>query len=406
MKQRSRAKGASSPASPQAWLALRSTLMLAKETVRAIVYCLYWVAPKQDTAIVYGWPDFEDSALALQEALAKTRLSKIVFFVTGDRGEPPELLGPKTLVVEKNSVRGLFHFLTARYVFFTHRCFMRRFPPNVTSVNVWHGMPMKRTAYMLEGDQGGITSKYVLATSRLWAQVMEATMRPLAGVLVTGLPRNDRMFPTPNLTRARLGMEATPLTRLVLWLPTHRQRYSTVGGRTSDGGKTTSPLGVDGMSAEELNATLREHDALALVKPHPLTQVDDVLELSNLLIVNDGWLRSRRISLYELLGEADVLVTDVSSILVDYLILDRPVIHLFPDLEEYASSRGFSLNPIEDYFVGPVARTPDEVLEFLSQLLLGIDAYADKRRYVRDLFHEHADGNSTSRLLRELRLTR
>ena len=109
--------------------------------------------------------------------------------------------------------------------------------------------------------------------------------------------------------------------------------------------------------------------------------------------------------MYELLGQADLLVTDISSVLVDYLILDRPIVHLFPDLDAYATSRGFSLNPIEDYFVGPVVRTAQEMLDCLPQILEGEDTHADKRRLVRDLFHENADGNATSRLLRKLRLT-
>ena len=381
------------------------TLNPAKEVFRAFVYCLCRLAPKQDSAIVYGWPDFEDSALELQEALNKTRLTKVVFFVCGDHAEPPCPLGPKTRVVRKSSVMGLLHFLTARYVFFTHRCYLRRFPPNVTAVNVWHGMPIKRTGYMRQGDGGGITSQYVLATSKLWAGVMAATMRPLLGVLVTGLPRNDRLFSKTARQRAVDALRPRSFKHLIVWLPTHRHRHGSVREGEGDESSRSSPFGVESMSAEELNATLREHDALALVKPHPLTQLDGIVELSNLLVVDDQWLRSRRVSLYGLLGEADLLVTDISSVLVDYLILNRPVVHLFPDFDDYSTSRGFSLDPIEDYLVGPVVGTAEEVLKCLPEIFGGVDAYSDRRSRVRDLFHENADGNATERLLRELRLS-
>ena len=130
MKRNSRSKRAVS--SSQAALAQGKTHSQAKEMLRALAYYLYWLAPKRDTVIVYGWPDFEDSALALQEALGETYLSKIIFFVSKKHEEQPFLLGPKTLIVRKDSLRGLFYFVTARYVLFTHRCFMQRFPPNVT----------------------------------------------------------------------------------------------------------------------------------------------------------------------------------------------------------------------------------------------------------------------------------
>lgn len=43
----------------------------------------------------------------------------------------------------------------------------------------------------------------------------------------------------------------------------------------------------------------------------------------------------------EILNAFDVMISDYSSIVFDYLLLDRPVIYLIPDYEEYRSQRGF-----------------------------------------------------------------
>ena len=66
----------------------------------------------------------------------------------------------------------------------------------------------------------------------------------------------------------------------------------------------------------------------------------------------------RGFTLHELLGESCALVTDVSSAYVDYLLLDRPIVHHFPDIEAYGHSRGYSFEPIQDYLAGPVVDDP------------------------------------------------
>jgi CDP-glycerol glycerophosphotransferase (TagB/SpsB family) len=161
---------------------------------------------------------------------------------------------------------------------------------------------------------------------------------------------------------------------------------------------------MPGITAEALNDLLKRYDAFAIVKLHQLIPLEKSIELSNLAVVDDRWLRDRGLTLYELLGQMDVLVTDVSSVVVDYLILDRPVIHSFPDFAEYESSRGFSFNPVTDYLVGPMAVNADELFNCLSRVLQGEDSHAAQRKRMRQLFHKYADGDSTNRLLKHLKL--
>ena len=158
------------------------------------------------------------------------------------------------------------------------------------------------------------------------------------------------------------------------------------------------------MTAEKLNAFLREQNAFVRVKPHQMAPLEKPAMFSHLAIVDDQWLRNRGLTLYAVLGQMDVLVTDISSILIGYLILDRPIIHSFPDLAEYESSRGFSINPVTDYLVGPVATNDEELFNCLAQVLQGEDSHAAQRQRMRMLFHKNPDGQATSRLMKELKL--
>lgn len=365
------------------------------ESLRAVLRVLYYHLPKGRYAVLWGWPDYEDSILALEQELRQTDLRRVFLLMTDRRSPPPAPLGPKTVRVTKDSFAGWVVFLLSSHVFFTHRCFMRRFPPNVVSVNVWHGMPIKRVGWMLDGDEG-IESQYVLATSPFWAEIMERAMRPSGPVLVTGLPRNDRLFLDPAPVDAALGPDAEASNHLLVWLPTYRR--SVRGLLTVDGTPTDSPFEFD-VDPEELNRYLAAHHAYAVVKPHPMAAFTGEQRWSNLLVVDDSWLRRHRLSLYQVLGAADVLISDVSSVTIDYLLVDRPVVHAIADLDEYRASRGFSVERVEELLAGPVATSWAELAAHLDEALDGADPEADRRRRVRTLSHTDTDAGATRRLL-------
>ncbi|MGH7954000.1 MAG: CDP-glycerol glycerophosphotransferase family protein, partial [Limisphaerales bacterium] len=213
----------------------------------------------------------------------------------------------------------------------------------------------------------------------------------------------DRMFSNHDLVWSRLGFpNDCPFRKKIAWLPTYRN--SVRGDILRDGKDSGNIFGMPGISTEALNEFLKQQNAFAYIKPHPMAPFEKAVELSNLAIVDDQWLRDHGVTLYEILGQMDVLVTDISSIVVGYLILDRPVIHSFPDLSEYESSRGFSINPVTDYLVGPVATNAGELLDCLARVLQGDDSHAEQRKKMRKLFHKNPDGHSTNRLLKHLEL--
>jgi|GEM_PF-1652162 len=373
-----------------------------KELLRHLIYFVYWALPKCNWAVVYGWPDFEDNALALEASLNQTTVRKVVLFVTAHSENSRFVFGKKTIVVRKNTLRGGCYFLLARYVFFTHRCFMFRFPPHVVSVNLWHGMPIKKIGCLLPGGRP-YASKYALATSDFWAAVVDKSLQPWGETLVTGLPRNDRIGPVADPFWERAGLAAAITGKKIIgWLPTYRQ--SVTGEIRSDGKEPGNVFGVAGILPGELNEFLRQRQGFAIVKPHPMASPAAHRQWSNLLIIDEAWLRRQATSLYALLGQCHLLVTDMSSVVVDYLVLDRPVIQLIPDLAAYRGSRGFSIEPVEDYFAGPLVTEAWELYAQLAAVLRGEDSHQPQRQRIRQLFHQQPDRQATQRLLAALHL--
>ena len=89
----------------------------------------------------------------------------------------------------------------------------------------------------------------------------------------------------------------------------------------------------------------------------------------------------------EILNQFDLLITDYSSIYIDYLLTGKPIIFLPYDKEAYLSDRGFNF-PYDEVTPGPKPETLQELLNFVENLLYNTDDYAQQRAEVNQYFNE------------------
>jgi CDP-glycerol glycerophosphotransferase len=369
----------------------------------ALFYALSALFPKRNTAVVQTWPAFDDTALALVPALAKSSVDQVYYLAAADiaAGKKPEW-GPKVTVLPKRSWRAALAFLTSRHVFFTHQCYTMKFPRKVVSVNVWHGMPIKKTGWMRPGGDGPRT-QYELAASDFWVPVIRACMKPWGQVLVNGLPRCDRFSALGRkAVRNRMGGEAVACAKLVVWLPTYRQTVR--GDPEQDGRDFHNVAQLPGFDADRFDAWLGARNMVCVLKPHPLGPRPEIRTSGSLRVMDDAALAAQGLTLYSLLGGADALLTDVSSVYVDFLALDRPIIHAFADRREYGDGRGFTFDWTEEYFAGPMVADLAGVERALADVGAGRDLHADRRARLRSLFHANPTGPATPALLEKLGL--
>ncbi len=375
-----------------------------KELARSVVHLLYVCLPKWNHAILWGWPVGEDSTRALATQLPETAVRHVIILVD-DCHVGKMVFGEahgKIKIIDKGSLRAWLWFLTARYVFFTHRCFMRRFPRRVVSVNVWHGMIFKKLGGYRDPKER-IRSRHALVTSEFWQPMIQQALGPIGNILSTGLPRNDRLFMDRAVARAKLGVtDDAKSMKVIAWLPTYRK--SVRGEIHEDGEESGSAFGLKNIDPAEVNAFCKSQNIMIWVKPHPMSAFEKSEEWSHLVIVDDDWLRRRGLSLYETLAASDALVSDISSVAIDFLLLDLPIIHCFPDIEAYRDTRGFTVEPIEDYFMGPTATDWESLKAALLRICHDEDPWCVRRRELGALFHSNRDNKSTERLLKAIGL--
>jgi len=140
-----------------------------------------------------------------------------------------------------------------------------------------------------------------------------------------------------------------------------------------------------------LLAQLRE-EYVVLVKQHPFVQETFCIpeECRGFCVE-----MKKELSMEELLMVADILVTDYSSVVFEYALMNRPVFFFAYDLEDYYDERGFYY-PYEEFVPGPIVRTTEELLHHIRY----IEQYDWKRlEQFRDRYMSGCDGHSTERIL-------
>jgi CDP-glycerol glycerophosphotransferase (TagB/SpsB family) len=382
----------------------------ARSLIRAVYAVVRLIVPSRSRQIGFiSSPDITDNSLALFERIVASgraqsfRLIWLVADVQASREALQRDFSEADLknvsVLGRNSIRGIWAFLRCRSVFSTHGIYwFARQGFHQTIFNLWHGMPIK-TIGALDGKQPADLSltHFTVATSEFFADLMaQSFYLPRNRVLVTGLPRNEWLFQREE----RYVLLKEGRANLVLWLPTFRTSHR--GEIRSDSDHDAlDPLSAETLAA--LDAALDGARSLLVVKLHAMDikNTQDWPSYKNIRIFSDERFRAEGLNLYKLLACSDALVTDFSSVAIDYLLLQKPIGLYSPDRSEYGrgfmpsvlekvEARSYMLNSVDEFGVflrklPPARRAAPEEAEDLyrpdlrtpSQAILSAAGLAD-----------------------------
>ncbi|MGW1029899.1 bifunctional glycosyltransferase/CDP-glycerol:glycerophosphate glycerophosphotransferase [Streptomyces sp. NPDC002577] len=212
--------------------------------------------------------------------------------------------------------------------------------------------------------------------------------------LPTGSPRNDALVrPAPLRAvdvRRRLGIPSG--TTVVLYAPTqrdYRRRY------------------VPRVDLEALARGLGSAFTL-LVRLHPTYQRDparerELLDLQERGLVIDVSHEPSAPKIEDLMLASQVLVTDYSSLLFDYALLDRPVVVHADDWETYQATRGMYFD-VREQPPGHVTTSTGQLTDLLASGAWRDDDTAVDRAAFRARFCDYEDGRAAERVVRHILL--
>jgi CDP-glycerol glycerophosphotransferase len=310
-----------------------------------------------------------------------------------------------TRKVEPDSPAFHWHLSRARY-WVNNQNFGPMVTPakRTTYLQTWHGTPLKRmqfdavsTTGRAEGYLDRVARKtgtwsVLLSPSAYATTAFRSAFRYDGPVLEVGYPRNDKLADDPQthgeLARRRLGIGSD--RHVVLYAPTFRDDVKQGRQFAWDGAVDWTAL-VAGLSDRTV-VLVRRHSVVRGSMRIPPELEHRVVDVSDHPDVQD------------LLCAADVLVTDYSSVMFDYAILDRPIVLFCYDLEHYRDDlRGFYLD-LQDEAPGPIVATQEELRKSLVAAETGTapEEFAARRRAFRERFAPLDDGQAARRVVDEV----
>ena len=138
---------------------------------------------------------------------------------------------------------------------------------------------------------------------------------------------------------------------------------------------------------EKVVETLPKDFVLAL-KMHPF--VKDSIKIENDRIVD----LSDYPAINDILIMTDLLITDYSSIVFEYSLLERPMIFYADDLDSYEHERDFYY-PYESFVPGPIVKTTDELIAVLNNS----ECDYEKIKSFKNKFFDYTDGLASKRFV-------
>jgi CDP-glycerol glycerophosphotransferase len=275
--------------------------------------------------------------------------------------------------------------------------FARR--PDQVCLQTWHGTPLKRLGldvsemrgtirrFQRRWDQQVANWQHVLSPNRFSTPILQRAYAIGGEMLETGYPRVDALARADRDVlsgRLRRQLGVPDHKRVVLYAPTYRDHVKDARGRYR------LELRLD---LERLHDAVGDDCVILFRKHHYI--VDPVPATS------DGFVRD--VSSYpdgtELLLAADVLVTDYSSMMVDFANTGRPMLFYTYDLDAYRDEiRGFYLDLVETA-PGPMLRTTDELIAALQDLDGVQQEFQQRYSDFAATFCELDDGRAAARVV-------
>jgi len=339
---------------------------------------------------------FVDNSKYLFHYVSKTHPEISCYWLTDDLQLLSEMKSKGYNVVKRKSWQGAYVICRAKYVFFSAYVSEVNFwlTSGAKLVNLWHGLPLKKIEFDI--DSGFLADKYsekmtktrlrnqlfnpsayrqfdvMFAPSEKMQEIFSSAFRvPTKKLVNCGSPRTDQFF-TPEHFE---GMSEYPnwvnetiasSRKVFIYMPTFRDV----------GGEFFSSKNFD---FEQLQQTMESLDGEFWIKAHPAA-VSENIDISHLSRIK---MLPSNIDMYPLLQSSHALITDYSSIYIDYLLLDKPIYFYCFDLEHYLTTCRSMYFEYQETTPGLKAKSFDALLAGLND---STDSFKLARKNIKSLF--------------------
>lgn len=384
---------------------------------------LYFISgffPRKENRIVFGtWngEKYADNSKYMFQHLAGKSGYQLIWCGNPEiQDQVPK--GENIIFVENGSLRSWYYILTSKFAFITHSqndiC-KYNILRNAEIIQQWHGIGIKRLG-IAKPVKKNILAKYRVKIQGILRRYdfficssEENKKRNLKAfkqyginddnVLNSGQPRNDLFF----------NYKAEDVRRIK---EKHFEKYNIPKGKkvitympTFRKDKSKQFL-FSKMNKEDYNAlekVLKKHNAILLEKVHHQDTEGNIVEdRDSEYIYNIG--NYTDIDTQELLLNTDMLITDYSSCFIDYVLLDRPIIHFAYDYQQYVNEDQGLYYDLYDIAGGDIIKDIGNLITGIDLNFTNVDHGLHMREHTRSKMTEYEDGRSCEKIIKELNI--
>ena len=236
---------------------------------------------------------------------------------------------------------------------------------------------------------------FFFVTSDIFKLLMIASFKcDYEKIYITGQSRTDSIF---NSNKKISEIIDDVDGKIVFYSPTYKEIKRTDKREVEK--EFTNIFYMDDYDKEYFINFLEKNKITFILKPHPFDEWfyrDYNPESNRVLVIYSDTFTSKNIYTYEIFNSIDVMISDFSSIVIDFAITKKPIIILDALTNEYVTNRGFILEDnFYDIMPGERVSTFKHLMDVLEKQI-----YEPKCNYADMLerLHKYADGNSCARI--------
>lgn len=278
------------------------------------------------------------------------------------------------------SFMGLYHMATYKYrvTCQSYGSIIKK-RPGQRYIQLWHGtFALKKMGLDVSNPEGltqlphTVDWDYYISASKNDAEVVKGCSGFTCPYRLLGNPRTDALFAPWDLPAIREKLGIPEGKKVLLYAPTFRDWEMDA---------QTVALPPLGALTEKYTVLMRLHPFVA-DKIDPAALEDGIINVCGYSNLN------------ELLAVSDVLVTDYSSVFIDFSLLEKPSVFYVYDYDAYAKERGGFYLDFKTDLPGPVAYTEEELLDALRDLTPDVE----KIRAFNRQYNTYNDGKASQRV--------
>lgn len=321
-------------------------------------------------------PDYSNNAKALFEYMNDHYKDKINLYWVFNDNEIYLKYKDKLNCVLYNSKDFKKLFPKINIIFTTHGQLIEEKLSNQIYVNLWHGIGPKKAGYTLDDLKLAPQDKkffldmrrktdYMICPTYFWQYIFTTVFKYNASrVLPIAYPKLDEIIYSngKNNLKNILNIDLKEYNKIILYTPTFKKGL----GRKDENANTKNLFDFEEYDEKQVLDYLEKNNYLLLIKYHPSEETKfQKINHSNVKYITEKMLKKYDLNINNILNASDILITDYSSLGVEYTILDKPVIYLDNNIEQYKKGRGIMFET-GDFWMENKASNVNELLVTIS----------------------------------------